>query len=161
MRVVRNQEDFAEAFDRATSEAKSAFGDGACFVERYLNKPRHIEVQLLGDSVGNVVHLFERDCSVQRRYQKVVEQAPAPNLNEEVRRKILEDAKKLASAVGYRNAGSECFCATYPAHIADPVIAAEFLVDDQDRHVGDPETYTVCCTLTKCEQAFIEINRKR
>jgi len=117
MRVVRSQEEFAEAFQRATSEAKSAFGDGSCFVERYLNKPRHIEVQLLGDSFGNVVHLFERDCSVQRRYQKVVEQAPAPTLNEEVRQKILADAVKLAKAVNYRNAGT-----------------AEFLVDDQDRH---------------------------
>jgi len=117
MRVVRSQEEFAEAFQRATSEAKAAFGDGSCFIERYLNKPRHIEVQLLGDSYGNVVHLFERDCSVQRRYQKVVEQAPAPALDEEVRQKILADAKKLAGSVGYRNAGT-----------------AEFLVDDQNRH---------------------------
>ena len=105
MRVVRDQAGFKDGFERAVSEAKSAFGDGTVFIERFLDKPRHIEVQLLGDSEGNVVHLFERDCSVQRRHQKVVEQAPAV-LEDEVRQKILEDAKKLAAAVGYRNAGT-------------------------------------------------------
>jgi pyruvate carboxylase len=117
MRVVRAAEDFKESFERAVSEAKSAFGDGTVFIERFLDKPRHIEVQLLGDNLGNVIHLFERDCSVQRRHQKVVELAPASNLSEEVRTRILEDAKKLAQAVKYRNAGT-----------------AEFLVDQQGRH---------------------------
>ncbi|KAK9894024.1 pyruvate carboxylase [Cystobasidium minutum MCA 4210] len=116
MRVVRDQESFKDSFERAVSEAKSAFGDGTVFIERFLDKPRHIEVQLLGDSHGNVVHLFERDCSVQRRHQKVVEQAPAV-LDDEVRFRILEDAKKIAKAVNYRNAGT-----------------AEFLVDQQNRH---------------------------
>lgn len=102
MRVVRSEEEFADAFKRATSEAKAAFGDGSCFIERYLNKPRHIEVQILGDGRGNIVHLFERDCSVQRRYQKVVEQAPAPTLNEEVRQKILKDAVTMCKSVNYR-----------------------------------------------------------
>ena len=69
-----------EAFTRASSEAKAAFGDGAMFIEKFIERPRHIEVQLLGDKAGNVVHLYERDCSVQRRHQKVVEIAPAPNL---------------------------------------------------------------------------------
>lgn len=109
MRVVRDQESFKDSFERAVSEAKSAFGDGTVFIERFLDKPKHIEVQLLGDSAGNVVHLFERDCSVQRRHQKVVEQAPAAGISDEVRDAILEDAKKLAKAVGYRNAGTaEC-----------------------------------------------------
>jgi len=116
MRVVREQSTFKEGFERAVSEAKSAFGDGTVFIERFLDKPRHIEVQLLGDSEGNIVHLFERDCSVQRRHQKVVEQAPAV-LDDEVRFKILEDAKKIAKAVNYRAAGT-----------------AEFLVDQQNRH---------------------------
>lgn len=80
MRVVRNQEEFKDAFDRAKSEAKSAFGDPTVFIERFLDRPRHIEVQLLADGQGNCVHLFERDCSVQRRHQKVVEVAPAHNL---------------------------------------------------------------------------------
>ncbi|EIW66026.1 pyruvate carboxylase [Tremella mesenterica] len=117
MRVVRDQDSFKENFERAVSEAKSAFGDGTVFIERFLDRPRHIEVQLLADSQGNCVHLFERDCSVQRRHQKVVEIAPAPHLDESIRQGILDDALKLAHAVGYRNAGT-----------------AEFLVDQQGRH---------------------------
>jgi pyruvate carboxylase len=117
MRVVRKQEELKDSFERATSEAKSAFGNGTVFVERFLDKPKHIEVQLLGDSQGNVVHLFERDCSVQRRHQKVVELAPAKDLPVEVRDQILADAVRLAQSVNYRNAGT-----------------AEFLVDQQNRY---------------------------
>jgi len=117
MRVVRDQESLKDSFERATSEAKSAFGNGTVFVERFLDRPKHIEVQLLGDSTGNVVHLYERDCSVQRRHQKVVELAPAKDLPTEVRDKILADAVKLAKSVNYRNAGT-----------------AEFLVDQKHRH---------------------------
>ncbi|KAJ9503552.1 pyruvate carboxylase [Exophiala xenobiotica] len=117
MRVVRDQESLKDAFERATSEAKSAFGNGTVFVERFLDKPKHIEVQLLGDNHGNVVHLYERDCSVQRRHQKVVEIAPAKDLPAEVRDAILNDAVKLAKSVNYRNAGT-----------------AEFLVDQQNRY---------------------------
>ncbi|KAJ7695145.1 carbamoyl-phosphate synthase L chain, ATP binding domain-containing protein [Mycena rosella] len=117
MRVVREQSDFKDAFDRATSEAKSAFGDGTVFIERFLERPRHIEVQILADALGNTIHLFERDCSVQRRHQKVVEVAPATHLPEEIRQAILADAIKLAKSVGYRNAGT-----------------AEFLVDQMGRH---------------------------
>ena len=80
MRVVRDAESLASLFERAVSEAKSAFGDGTVFLERFIERPRHIEVQLLADGVGNVIHLYERDCSVQRRYQKVVEMAPALQL---------------------------------------------------------------------------------
>ncbi|KFX91551.1 hypothetical protein O988_07708 [Pseudogymnoascus sp. VKM F-3808] len=117
MRVVREQESLKESFDRATSEAKSAFGNGTVFVERFLDKPKHIEVQLLGDNHGNIVHLYERDCSVQRRHQKVVELAPAKDLPQEVREALLNDAVKLAKSVNYRNAGT-----------------AEFLVDQQNRY---------------------------
>lgn len=106
MRVVRDAESFEDAFKNAVSEAKTAFGDGTVFVERFLDKPKHIEAQLLGDSSGNVVHLFERDCSVQRRHQKVVEQGPATNLSEEMRAQLLADAVKIAKAVNYRNAGT-------------------------------------------------------
>ncbi|KAG0316853.1 pyruvate carboxylase, partial [Podila horticola] len=109
MRVVRSQAEFAEGFERATSEAKQAFGDGTVFIERFLDKPRHIEVQLLADSHGNVVHLFERDCSVQRRHQKVVEIAPAKSLTPSVRDAILNDAIKLAKHVKYKNAGTAEF----------------------------------------------------
>lgn len=117
MRVVRDQESLQESFERATSEAKSAFGNGTVFVERFLDKPKHIEVQLLGDNHGNVVHLYERDCSVQRRHQKVVEIAPAKDLPTETRDAILNDAVRLAKSVNYRNAGT-----------------AEFLVDQQNRY---------------------------
>jgi pyruvate carboxylase len=117
MRVVREASEFKDAFERAVSEAKSAFGDGTVFIERFLERPRHIEVQILGDAEGNVVHLFERDCSVQRRHQKVVEVAPATHLPESSRNAILNDAIRLAKSVGYRNAGT-----------------AEFLVDQQGRH---------------------------
>ncbi|GAA6002936.1 hypothetical protein JCM10207_001906 [Rhodosporidiobolus poonsookiae] len=106
MRVVRDAESFESAFKNAVSEAKTAFGDGTVFVERFLDHPRHIEAQLLGDSAGNVVHLFERDCSVQRRHQKVVELGPATNLSEEIRSQLLSDAVKIAKSVGYRNAGT-------------------------------------------------------
>jgi len=114
MRVVRKQEELKESFERAVSEAKSAFGNGTVFVERFLDKPKHIEVQLLGDNYGNVVHLYERDCSVQRRHQKVVELAPAKDLPSEVRDNILADAVRLAKTANYRNAGT-----------------AEFLVDQK------------------------------
>lgn len=117
MRVVRDEADLQEAFERATSEAKSAFGNGTVFVERFLDKPKHIEVQLLGDNYGNIIHLFERDCSVQRRHQKVVEIAPAKDLPTETRDAILRDAVRLAKSVNYRNAGT-----------------AEFLVDQQNRY---------------------------
>lgn len=117
MRVVREGDDISDAFQRATSEAQTAFGNGTCFIERFLGKPKHIEVQLLADNYGNVVHLYERDCSVQRRHQKVVEIAPAKNLDVNVRDAILQDAVTLAKAANYRNAGT-----------------AEFLVDEQNRH---------------------------
>lgn len=81
MRVIRDVDSLPDSFERAKSEALSAFGDGTVFLERFLDKPRHIEVQLLADVAGNVIHLFERDCSVQRRHQKVVEVAPAVNLS--------------------------------------------------------------------------------
>ncbi|XP_019642299.1 PREDICTED: pyruvate carboxylase, mitochondrial-like isoform X1 [Branchiostoma belcheri] len=106
MRIVRNKEDLNENFQRATSEALAAFGNGSLFIEKFIEKPRHIEVQILGDKAGNVVHLYERDCSVQRRYQKVVEYAPAPELDPVLRKGILADAVKLAKFVGYENAGT-------------------------------------------------------
>ncbi|XP_063976631.1 pyruvate carboxylase, mitochondrial [Diachasmimorpha longicaudata] len=106
MRVVRQMEEVKEMFERAHSEAKAAFGNGALFIEKFIERPRHIEVQLLGDNAGNVVHLYERDCSVQRRHQKVVEIAPAPRLDKKVRDKMTEYAVKLAQFVGYSNAGT-------------------------------------------------------
>lgn len=86
MRRVERQEDFGPALEAARREARSAFGDGSVLLERYLTKPRHIEMQVFGDRQGNIVHLFERDCSLQRRHQKVIEEAPAPGMTAEVRR---------------------------------------------------------------------------
>nr|CAI5865068.1 unnamed protein product [Callosobruchus analis] len=106
MRVVREMADVEENFQRASSEALSAFGNGAMFIEKFIERPRHIEVQLLGDKAGNVVHLYERDCSVQRRHQKVVEMAPAPHLPTKIRNQMTDLAVKLARHVGYENAGT-------------------------------------------------------
>jgi pyruvate carboxylase len=106
MRVVRKMEEVEENFQRASSEALSAFGNGAMFIEKFIERPRHIEVQLMGDKAGNVVHLYERDCSVQRRHQKVVEMAPAPHLDPAVRNRMTDLAVKLAKHVGYENAGT-------------------------------------------------------
>ncbi|UUO04774.1 pyruvate carboxylase [Blastopirellula sp. J2-11] len=106
MRVVREAAEFDASFDSATRESQSAFGSPDIFVEKYIEQARHIEVQLMGDRHGDLVHLFERDCSVQRRHQKVVEIAPAPNLLPEVRDALCEAAIKIGKEVGYQNAGT-------------------------------------------------------
>ncbi len=106
MRIVEKEADMAEQMERATSEAKSAFGDGQVFLEKYITKPRHIEFQVLGDQHGNVVHLFERECSIQRRHQKVVEEAPSAILTPAQRRTMGEAAVNVARSCGYFNAGT-------------------------------------------------------
>ena len=106
MRVVERTEQMAEAFERCRSEAQAAFGDGAVFLERLIARPRHIEVQILADSYGSVIHLHERDCSVQLRHQKVVEVAPAPGLDPTLREQMLTDALTLVKAAAYVNAGT-------------------------------------------------------
>jgi 3-methylcrotonyl-CoA carboxylase alpha subunit len=111
MRVVREKAEFRSALEAARREAKSAFGDDHVLVERYLERPRHIEVQVFGDAKGNVVHLFERDCSVQRRHQKVVEEAPAPGMTPEGRQEMGEAATAAARAIGYQGAGTVEFIA--------------------------------------------------
>ncbi len=113
MRVVRQKEDLLASFTEAHNEAQKAFGDGTIFIEKFIDQPKHIEVQLLADNHGHVVHLFERYCSVQRRFQKVVEIAPAPNLSQKVKQAVYDYALKIAKAVNYNNAGT-----------------VEFLVDD-------------------------------
>ncbi|UPK05879.1 biotin carboxylase N-terminal domain-containing protein [Bradyrhizobium sp. 170] len=106
MRIVRDLANLEDAIAQARSEAQRYFGDGRLYVERYVENPRHIEVQLLGDSFGNVVHLFERECSVQRRFQKVIEEAPSPALSPELRRRVCEAAAGIARAAKYQNAGT-------------------------------------------------------
>ncbi|XP_030287226.1 pyruvate carboxylase, mitochondrial [Sparus aurata] len=117
MRVVREYEELEENYQRAYSEALTAFGNGSLFVEKFIEKPRHIEVQILGDKYGNVIHLYERDCSIQRRHQKVVEIAPAFQLDPHLRDRLHADAVNLARQVGYENAGT-----------------VEFLVDKHGKH---------------------------
>ena len=106
MRIVNTMEDLEKEFNEAKNESKKAFGDDKIFIEKYLRAPKHIEVQILGDNYGNVVHLYDRDCSVQRRHQKVVEYAPAFSIPNETRQIIFDSAIRLSKAVGYRNAGT-------------------------------------------------------
>ncbi len=106
MRIVERAEDFIEQMDLAVSEATSAFGDGSVFIERYVSSPRHIEIQVMGDNHGNIVHLFERDCSVQRRHQKVVEEAPSSVLSPQLRKKMGQSAVDAARSCNYTGAGT-------------------------------------------------------
>jgi propionyl-CoA carboxylase alpha chain len=106
MRIVEDEFLFDEQMERAVSEAISSFGDGSVFIEKYVAKPRHIEFQILGDQHGNVVHLFERECSIQRRHQKVVEEAPSSILTPELREQMGEAAVNAAKAANYYNAGT-------------------------------------------------------
>lgn len=117
MRIVRSRDEMPAQFASARSEAKKAFGIDDIFIEKYLEKPKHIEVQVLGDNYGNIVHLYERDCSIQRRHQKVVEFTPALSITREQRENICSDAIKIAAAVDYRSAGT-----------------VEFLVDNEGNH---------------------------
>ena len=106
MRIVRSAAEFQEAFTAAKGEAQRAFGDGALLVEKYIEGARHVEIQIFGDHHGNVMHLFERDCSVQRRHQKIIEESPSPAVTPEIRRRITDAAVSLARKIGYTNAGT-------------------------------------------------------
>jgi acetyl-CoA carboxylase biotin carboxylase subunit len=114
MRTVEQESDLEEAMQRAISEATSAFGDGSVFIEKFITKPRHIEFQILGDQHGNIVHLFERECSIQRRHQKVLEEAPSSVLTPKLRKEMGEAAVNVARSCGYTGAGT-----------------VEFMVDDK------------------------------
>lgn len=115
MRIVMNAKSFDDMFDAATNEATKYFGKGDVFIEKYVQNPRHIEVQIIADKYGNVVHLGERDCSIQRRHQKVIEIAPSPRLNEAVRKELYRASTKAMFKLGYESVGT-----------------VEFLVDEQD-----------------------------
>ncbi|SKA80153.1 pyruvate carboxylase [Caloramator quimbayensis] len=117
MRIVKSEDELISSFNSARSEAKKAFGIDDIFIEKYLEGPKHIEVQIIGDKYGNIVHLYERDCSIQRRHQKLIEYTPAFSLPKEKRDEICSDALKIAKAVGYRSAGT-----------------LEFLVDKYGNH---------------------------
>lgn len=115
MRIVREEKDFKELFESASNEAKKYFGRGEAFIEKYVENPRHIEIQIIADKFGNVVHLGERDCSIQRRHQKVIEIAPSPRLNKDTRKELYRIATKAMFKLGYESVGT-----------------VEFLVDEND-----------------------------
>lgn len=106
MRVLRNMADLEQQFNEAKNEAQVAFGDGTIFFEKFIDQPKHIEVQIMGDNYGNLIHLFERDCSVQRRFQKVVEMAPSPSLKAETKQKLYDYAVAICKKVNYNNVGT-------------------------------------------------------
>ncbi len=134
MRVVRNDEDLKKSFHEARSEAKNAFGDDTVFLEKFVERPKHIEVQIAADKHGNIVHLYERDCSVQRRFQKVVEVAPSSTLKNETLDKLYGYAVKIASAVNYNNLGTVEFLVDSGEHIyfieVNPRIQVEHTVTE-------------------------------
>ena len=148
MRIAQSEDELLEKFEYAKNEAKKAFGDDSMFIEKYLHKPKHIEVQILGDEYGNIVHLYERDCSIQRRHQKVIEYTPAFSLPRDLREEICQDALKIARSIGYSNAGT-----------------VEFLVDSKGDHffievnprVQVEHTVTEMCTDIDIVQSQILI----
>jgi len=106
MRIVHYEDSLIESIEGSKRESKSSFGDDTVFLEKYLDKPRHIEFQILADEKGNVIHLFERECSIQRRHQKIIEESPSPVMNKKLREEMGKSAVKAAKAVGYTNAGT-------------------------------------------------------
>jgi acetyl-CoA carboxylase biotin carboxylase subunit len=106
MRIVYHENELAEAIESTSRQAKSYFGDETVYIEKFIEEPRHIEIQIIGDNFGNVVHLYERECSIQRRYQKIIEESPSPTLTPEVRTKMGEAAVAIGKAIGYNNAGT-------------------------------------------------------
>ena len=148
MRIAQSEDELLEKFESAKNEAKKAFGDDSMFIEKYLHKPKHIEVQILGDEYGNIVHLYERDCSIQRRHQKVIEYTSAFSLPKKLREEICQDALKIARSIGYSNAGT-----------------VEFLVDSKGDHffievnprVQVEHTVTEMCTDIDIVQSQILI----
>ena len=106
MRLVNRLEELAPALESAAREAQAAFGDGRVFLERYILRPRHVEIQVLADGLGNTVHLLERECSIQRRYQKIIEETPSPALTPELRSRMGDAAVAVAKIAGYVNAGT-------------------------------------------------------
>lgn len=153
MRIVRKPDELAEIIETTGREAKSYFGDGTVYIEQFIENPRHIEVQVLGDEHGNVVHLYERECSIQRRYQKIIEESPSPTLTQEVREKMGKSAVDLCKAIGYRSAGTIEF-------LVDPALNFYFLEMNTRIQVEHPVTELVTNIDLVEEQLYISQGEK-
>lgn len=162
MRVVRNEKELVKSFNEAKSEAGKAFGDDTIFLEKYVENPKHIEVQILADTFGNIVHLYERDCSVQRRFQKVVEVAPSVGLKEETREKLYDYALKIARQVNYNNAGTVEFLVDPDENIyfieVNPRVQVEHTITEEITGVDIVRTQILIAAGCKLEhpQIFIK-----
>ena len=148
MRIVREEKDFKELFESASNEAKKYFGRGEAFIEKYVENPRHIEIQVIADKYGNVLHLGERDCSIQRRHQKVIEIAPSPLLNNEARKELYRIATKAMFKLGYESVGTVEF-------LLDPDDNIYFIEMNTRVQVEHPVTETI--TGVDIIQRMIEI----
>lgn len=161
MRVIRQQEELEKAFTEARREAGNAFGDDTIFIEKFIENPKHIEVQILGDTYGNIVHLFERDCSLQRRFQKVVEIAPAPSLSIETKNKLYQYALSLAKHVGYSNAGTVEFLVDTDESIyfieVNPRIQVEHTVTEEVTGIDIVRSQILIADGEKLESPSIDI----
>jgi len=170
MRIVEHEDEILDQVDRAVSEAQSAFGDGAVFIEKYVTSPRHIEVQILADQHGHVIHLNERECSIQRRHQKVVEEAPSPLMTPELRDKIGQDAINVAKSCNYVGAGTVEFIMDEQNNyyflemntrlqVEHPITEAITSVDlvEQQIRIAQGEHLTIKQEDVKCEGHAIEL----
>ncbi|MDG1896055.1 MAG: pyruvate carboxylase [Fuerstiella sp.] len=162
MRVVRTAEDFAQAFESARNEAQTAFGSADVFIEKFIARAKHIEVQLLGDEHGNLVHLFERDCSVQRRHQKVIELAPAPDLSDELRQGILDAAIKIGQEAKYSCAGTVEFLVDADAQKfyfieVNPRIQVEHTVTEEVTGIDIVKSQIMVCQGRKLTDEEVDI----
>jgi acetyl-CoA carboxylase biotin carboxylase subunit len=153
MRIVHNADNLAELLESTSRESKSYFGDGTVFIEKYIDDPRHIEFQVLGDNYGNVIHLFERECSIQRRHQKIIEESPSPTLTPEIRKKMGETAVRIAKAIGYNNAGTVEF-------LVDKDLNFYFLEMNTRVQVEHPVTEMVTGIDIVKEQIFLAAGKK-
>lgn len=162
MRVVRNEKQLVKSFQEAKSEAGKAFGDDTIFLEKYVESPKHIEVQILADNFGNIVHLYERDCSIQRRFQKVVEVAPSVGLKDETREKLYEYALRIARQVNYNNAGTVEFLVDPDENIyfieVNPRVQVEHTITEEITGIDIVRTQILIAAGCKLEhpQIFIE-----
>ncbi|QMW03272.1 pyruvate carboxylase [Spirosoma foliorum] len=164
MRVVRQAEEFEKAFAEAKNEARNAFGDDTIFLEKFIEEPKHIEVQLLGDQHGNIVHLYERDCSVQRRFQKVVEVAPSFGLKQETKDKLYAYALQLGRAVEYSNAGTVEFLVDKNENIyfieVNPRIQVEHTITEEVTGIDIVRTQILIAMGYQLSDNGIYINRQ-